>query len=564
MEQKKGKRILYTICFVCLILIDWVRGSQDGVYWQTAINLTGFFLAIVMMSHFKWKEEPKKIYVCWLVIWFLGSLTGGGIWQVHPGDIFLSQYWTAAISVGAVGVSAIRIFRELKATEVKPLGNHLLLMCWVVLSVLMSCSRLGEIWPVWYLVTFLLFYMVPFSEDERRNLWDGLADALILVFFGLQIFAYGFRPYDELRYKGAFGNCNMNALFYMVTYIALLYRSHSLRWQSQQENVKCTRKIKAAKLLLWILKAGIWGFLFLTMTRTALLAIIAITCIYGVIEFRIIYGEKIWKLIVRGIALLVRVVVIFPAVYLTVRYLPTVMHHPIWFSGEYTPDKVHSYDPADSEKYVSFDELFEGLGKRFEKVEDSEESIEIIESTGNEDFITSIDSMTNEVLTESEADIASVALPTVQESIEDYNSILEPEEEEAFLLTGEAANSSMRIRLEIYKMYLKNLNLTGHELEEGYYQITKDYHAWHAQNLFIQVLFYHGIIAGILCIVLMAGLGIQALVLAVKKNRCEDILPLLVWLLFVGYGMLECVWYPGQTILLLIYLIPKIIIDGRK
>jgi len=563
MEHKKAKRILYIICFVCLVLIDWVRGSQDGVYWQTAINLTEVFLALVMMSHFKWREEPKKIYFCWLVIWLLGSLAGVGIWSIHPGDIFLSQYWSAAVSVGTVGVAAIRIYRGLRETEAKKLGNHSLLMSWVVMSVLMSCSRLGEIWPIWYLVTFLLFYMVPFSEEERRELWDGLADALILSFFILQIFAYGFRPYDELRYKGAFGNCNMNALFYMVTYIALLYRSHSLRWQVRREQMLCSVKVKVAKVFLWMLLAGIWGFLFLTMTRTALLAIIAITCIYGVIEFRIIYGEKIWKLLVRGIALLVSVVVIFPAVYLTVRYLPTVLHHPIWFSGEYTPDKIHSYEPADSEKYISFDELFEGLGKRFEKAEAEpviiEDSVVQEENIANEDM---------GVIEESDAIRESNIIEdiNVSETLavnEDSQGMPEPVEEE-FLLTGDAANSSMRIRLEIYKMYLKNLNLTGHELEEGYYQITKDYHAWHAQNLFIQILFYHGLIAGILCIVLMTGLGIQSLILAVRKHRCEDILPLLVWLLFVGYGMLECVWYPGQTILLLIYLVPKIIIDGRK
>lgn len=546
MEQKKVRRILYTICFVCLAFIDWIRGSQDGVYWQTAVNLTGVFLAFIMMSHYKWKEEPKRIYVGWMAIWLLGSVAGFGIWHRYPGEIFRSQYWTAAISVCAVGVAAIRIFRELRQKESKGLGNHFLLMSWVVMSVLMSCSRLGELWPAWYLVTFLLFYMVPFSEEERKDLWDGLADGLIISFFLLQIWAYGFRPYDEVRYKGAFSNCNMNALFYLVTYVALLYRSHSLRWQERQESLILTWKRKATKLVLWILTAGIWGFLFLTMTRTALLAVMAITVIYGVIEFRVICGEKFGKIIARGIGLLVSILVLFPAVYLTVRYLPTVMHHPIWFSGEYNTDKVHSYDGADSEKYVSFDELFGGLGERLETTKETEKIQQPAAQEKSVEKVKSVEKKENKV---SAAKPVSVAVK------------LEPGEE---LLTGAAANSSMRIRLEIYKKYLRNLTLTGHELEEGYYQITKGFHAWHAQNLFIQVLFYYGIVAGILCMVLMAGLGIQTFRLAIRKCRCEDLLPLLVWLLFVGYGMLECVWYPGQTILLLIYLIPKIIIDGKK
>ena len=122
----------------------------------------------------------------------------------------------------------------------------------------------------------------------------------------------------------------------------------------------------------------------------------------------------------------------------------------------------------------------------------------------------------------------------------------------------------MGARYYIWKAYLSNLNVFGHELEEGYFQVTETYHAYHAQNVFIQVLFYYGIPAGILFIVLMATLGIQALRIAVKNRSVEAILPLLVWTVFIGYGLSECVWYMGQSILFLMYLTPKILIDSRK
>lgn len=41
------------------------------------------------------------------------------------------------------------------------------------------------------------------------------------------------------------------------------------------------------------------------------------------------------------------------------RYLPAVFHHPVWFWGEWSEDKVHSWDPWNSEKYVDIDELLE-------------------------------------------------------------------------------------------------------------------------------------------------------------------------------------------------------------
>lgn len=563
MEHRKRRRILYSICFICLVFIDWIRGSQSGVYWQTAINLTGMFMAVVIMGHFRWKGEAPKPYLIWMGMWLAGSLAGYGVWRIHPGKIFLSQYLAAAVSVLFVGIAAVRIWRERRLLAGNNLGNTFLLACWVILSVLMCCSRLGEIWQIWYAAVFLLFYMVPFAEEERRDLWDSLADGLIISFFMLQIWAYGFRPYDELRYKGAFGNCNMNALFYMVTYIALLYRSHSMRWREKREGLSVTWKRRLGKAILWLLEAGIWGFLFLTMTRTALLAIIVITIIYGVIEFRMIYREKFGILIVRGAALVLSAMVIFPAVYLTVRYLPTILHHPVWFGGEYSVDKVHSFDPADSEKYVSWEELFGGMSERFRTGSDTggeADAADRAEIPKAEFPLLAASEITGSMITEEtlSAELFSDA--------EDSATLAEnaDNQEQEYLLTGEAAESSARIRLEIYKLYLKNMNLTGHELEEGYFQITEDYHAWHAQNIFLQVGFYYGIAAGILFLIVMAGLGIQALVLACRKHRCEDLLPLLVWLLFVGYGMLECVWYPGQTILLLIYLMPKIIIDSGR
>ena len=134
---------------------------------------------------------------------------------------------------------------------------------------------------------------------------------------------------------------------------------------------------------------------------------------------------------------------------------------------------------------------------------------------------------------------------------------------EKILLTEEEANSSMRVRLEIYKRYWNHLNWNGHILEEGYFPITEDYHAWHAQNVFLQIAFYHGIPAGICFILLMIGLGVWAVKLAIKGGRKENILPLLIGMFFIGYGMMECVWYLGQGVLFFLYLIPRIMIDDR-
>ena len=104
----------------------------------------------------------------------------------------------------------------------------------------------------------------------------------------------------------------------------------------------------------------------------------------------------------------------------------------------------------------------------------------------------------------------------------------------------------------------------GHSPSEGYFQITETYHSWHAQNVFLQIAFFYGIPAGLCFVVLIVWIGKKALLTAYYGEEKHALLPFLVWLVFVGFGMLECVWYPGQSILFLICLTPKIWIDAER
>lgn len=506
--------------------------------WATVNNLTGVFMAILMISHFRWKEEAKKPYLIWLALWLTGSVIGYVIWYVTPWSIFETQYLTGAVAVCLVGIVALRVFRERRQQGIRLSGSPVLVLCFLVMSLMMTISPMGEIWPAWYLLLFGLFYLIPFSFEERRKLWKGMADGQITAFFIIQIIAYGFRPYDVVRYAGLYENCNMNALFYLMTYIAILYRSHVLRWQEKREGVAITRKRMLAKIFLRVLAAGMWGFVLLTMTRTAIIMLVALTAVYGAAEFVVLYRESPWKIYLRTFNLVLGAIVLFPMVYLTVRWLPTILHHPIWFGSDYSINRVHSFDPADSEKYISWEEVLETLSGRW----------------GVKLQYTS---------SKPEAPVADMPmLASTQVTAEMLQGAERVVLQEELMKSGGTWNS-VNARFWIWKLYLKNMNLTGHELEDGYFQITESYHAWHAQNVFIQVAFCYGGIAGLLFIVLTVGIGIRAVKLVLRKRRCEDILPLLIGVLFVGYGMAECVWYSGQMILLMIYMIPKIVMDHK-
>ena len=361
-KMKKNIRyIICVLCFVGLAFLDWIRGSQRGDYWMTANNLNGVFMGIIMMSHFSWKEQPKRRYLIWTLLWLAGSVVGYPVCCGDGDTIFPTQYWAATVSAWFIGTVALRMWGDRQQIRKQSGKVSFLWIIWLVMSVLMCVSRMGEIWPGWYAVIFGLFYLMPYSGEERKALWNSLADGMIVFFFCMQIWAYGFRPYDEVRYSGPYGDCIKAALFYLVTYIALLYRSHTFRWQERMEGVAVNGMRKVVKIILWLLTVGMWGFVLLTMTRTALLVMIGLTLVYAIIEFGIIFPERWHRLFLRMAAFVVGIIVLFPVVYGTARYLPTILHHPVWFVGEYSVDKVHSYDPADSDKYISMDEVLENL-----------------------------------------------------------------------------------------------------------------------------------------------------------------------------------------------------------
>ncbi|MBD5551898.1 MAG: hypothetical protein HDQ96_12110 [Lachnospiraceae bacterium] len=91
-----------------------------------------------------------------------------------------------------------------------------------------------DIWPGWYLVMFGLFYHTEYKTEDTEALKEGMLDGIITSFFPLQGAAYVFRSYDVVRYKGIYSNCNINALFYGIVWVAFLIRLYDIRKKKEK------------------------------------------------------------------------------------------------------------------------------------------------------------------------------------------------------------------------------------------------------------------------------------------------------------------------------------------
>ena len=504
----KSKRWFYTLCFIAMNGLDFIRNTQNGDIWSIAANATGLVLMCIVASGYSFSELRSPFTYVW------SALCARAIIIVIAYDgkrVFDMYYWAVVVAViniwwigiyGKLLLQKLFISKELKV-NMSPTG-----WLWIALTALMTFSVSGKIWPLWFFLMFGIFYLTRYEKRDRNDMLEGMINGTIISFFLLQIYAYGFRPYDELRYKGAFSNCNITALHYLLVYAMILFRLHLLEHKQGK---------KGSKLFYLLGAGGLLGFMFLTMGRTAWVGAVVLTVLYGFFVIRGIWQKKWPEIMARGAALALAAVVLFPAVFSTVRWLPTILHYPVWYEGEYNVNKVHSYEPADTWKYIDMDEFL------------------------------------NEVFGRIKGTFQVKSPFTLR--VYAAESIVYPEAEA--LVGTEGMDSGLKIRLAIYKAYLRDMTFVGNPPSAGYYEIAgTDYHSWHAQNLWIQIAYTFGIPAGILFIIMTVVL-LRRHYKGMKQNANWPyaIIPLFVCVTFFVYGTMELVWNIGQLVLFLFFFV---------
>lgn len=519
------KRSFFIVCFFLLNFIDLLRHTQNGHIGSTAANLTGVVIFFLVMSGLKFSRKCALASVVWTVLWLIFVRAGVQWYHSKPQPLWIWNTLAVFLNIWCIGVMVITLIGNRGRDMLKNRRISMIGILWVCFSVLAVLSRYGIFWPVWYLFMFACFYGVDYNEEKKEFLFAGMVDGTILAFFAFQIYAYGFRPWDMVRYLGAYANCNMTALHYVVVFCMLLVKLHVL----EKNGAK-----KWIKLLYAFLAGGLISFQIFTICRTALLTSAALLLVYGIVVVGCLWKKKVSGVFFRGCLLAACIAVSFPLVYATIRYLPAVLHHPVWYIGEYNVEKVHSYDAWDSPKYTDFDEFMETAFGRFFRIKKEEEEA---------------GQSPTEPSTEAKTELLQNTGTEPAQGRTDEGTVQDAEEESVL-------ETALGGREAVYRAYLTNLNWTGHTEQEGYFQITEDWHTWHAQNHWLQAAFYLGIPAGVLLFVMTVLICIRNLRIAVRNQKDNyAILPLMVTVVFLVFGMAELVWYPGQMILVLFFLV---------
>lgn len=478
---------------------------------MTVTNVTGLVVAVIVFSGHRIKDFIKPIFVIWVVICLIILPI-----SIHIVLLFIpysGQVFTAAINVFVYGMLLIKIsidyFIEKRRTKV----NKLYFILWALMMLLMGLSVNESIWPYWFLAMFGSFYLTNYNKETVKVIYCSLVDGLIFGFFAIQGTALIFRPYDIVRYSGLYINPNFNGLFYLMTYVAFL-----CKWLMIHKNGYHS----GYRIVISLFAGAMYGFALLTGSKTTMIAMLLSTLPFILLMVRN-KKMKVQSFIKHWMILFAAAVVSVPIVYFSVRYIPTIHLHPLYFEGEYNESKVQPGEPRESDKYITFEQAMEGsLGRIFYLLKKPVNSIE------------------------------SGLVLRVQAA--------ELENEPEYIITDADSLGKippLRLRYEIYRFYIERLNLFGHTNDYEGAPVYRDYYAPHAHNVFIQMAFLYGIPAGLLFLLVCFTffMGCKRLL---NKGDDEKVCVIACFITaFLVFGFFEIDWMCGQLPFTLFFILFK-------
>lgn len=509
-ERIKGlwsKKTLYFLCVLAFNYIEFLRATGNGDVWKTAANCTGLVMMVIIFSNYSIKNFFNKVNYIYTVLCIVAMVVVRLHWKQHIGEYSFWQAETAIMNIWWIGLMLRYLWHQVFIKKQMTVRIGKLGWLWIVMTVWTVVGASDRLWPLWFFFMFGLFYITRFANKDWESLINALVNGTICSFFIIQSHAYLFRPFDEVRYKGAFPNCNSMALYYVIIYVMILIKLHQLHMKKEKWGWK---------LFYFIGAGGLLSFQFLTICRTAWLTSLVVTVAYGILVVCYKWKESIRKSLARGCMLVLCAMLTFFPVFYTARYLPTIHPHPVWYGDEYNRQKVHSWDPANSEKYVEMDEFLDAaLGRIYSLLKMMNAKNPLVLKARAEENIIYVDNM-----------------------------------------KASQVDSSIKVRMELWKAYLSETTWLGHSPDEANFAWKSNgAYIWHAQNVWVQFAYTYGFPVGVLFVVVTIMLLFRTYRKGMACEKTYGIIPLMICSVFFLYGLAELVWNPGQYILTLFFFV---------
>lgn len=392
--------------------------------------------------------------------------------------------------------------------------------------------RNGRWWTVVMAVAFTLFYLTYGMWEHREKLLVNIVRGIVIQFVWATGYCLLYRPYvtyRNARYTHIFHTVTITAAYLtMVECAAIVLLLGKLAKQRKLKD--CWKELTFFGI--------VSSYMLFTMSRTAFFAV-GVTALFALILMSAGKRQKKLNCLVKNLGMMIlAVVVCLPVTFSLQRNVPILVSEPYLYEIEYSlycPDDVMRGRNLDSKNFmrvgrfidVFADKIFGipegtfdiyGEIAEYERTHSNKVASGILEMTDTEIMIPGI--VDNNQLVASADYVPDASFEEIPQD-EDYTN-------------G---------RLDIFRSYIEQLNMTGHE---GMGAVLKDGEiATHAHNIYLQVAYDHGIPVGILFV--LVGIGtfiVSCLYYHKKKDKITcAALPAVVTAAVAVAGLVEWIFH---------------------
>lgn len=517
----------------------------------------------------------------------------------------------AAVLSGFLIVNTlVQIMKRRKTTRIS-LWYGVVVALFFVLIIVFRNTRW---WPVVMAAAYTIFYIRYALWDKKAHLLQNICNGLLLNFVCCMVFCFVRRPFLSWiypRYPFIFHTVTITAV-----YMTFVMCAAAIKLTERYRKYR-TKGSGNVFLYLWkeLLLFGMSGtYMIFTASRTGFLAVAVMLIVILALLASDFRKERMKKLAVLVGTMIVSVVWCFPLVFTAQRVLPAVCNNVYKHEVEVFPDQITRGNEWDSMYFITverFVEVFnnkifdipEGGSSSYERsTEYQKYRAKRFNSKGDVVWEGNIDEMYEEEGTASEDSVGSenaalgeggtlesgdrtlniigikteeeraaeeaAAAEREKEALEgDFSVEEEAEEEEledtsVYEKTEEYANG----RMDIFKAYFGQLNMNGHEemgatLQDGSLAV-------HAHNIYLQVAYDHGLVVGIVFILVGVATFIQGIIYYRRRDKevpCAA-LPVAAVTAFAVAGLVEWIFHLCQpaSLVLLLVLAPLLFDMGVK
>ncbi|WP_277934612.1 O-antigen ligase family protein [Parablautia intestinalis] len=475
---------------------EYMSGLYD-IHHTVAERKEMLWFSLAVLAMFKWKEIVNAYNLIYLGA---AGLCGYHYYQMNLTEEMdelavqaLKYTVWIAILLGLIVIRTLIRLCKRKLTRVSYVYAALI----TVFFALIIIFRNGRWWSVALAVAFGLFYLNYGMWEHKERIFVNIARGIIIQFMWSTGYALLHRPYVTFR------NARYTHIFHTVTitasYLTIVECATAVILLSK---LRKSRKLKDCYKEL-VLFGVVSSYMLFTMSRTAFLAV-GITVLFAIgmmaggrkLKFLKNYGKNLGML-------LLSVAVCLPVTFTVQRNIPALVSDPFLYEIEYSmycPEDVMRGRRLWSKNFMRVGRFIDVFAEKIfsipEGTFDIYGEIEEYERTHK-------DRIKAEIPDEAEDESRALEIADNVELVASTDYVPEGVPKEA-LKDEDYTNG----RLDIFKSYLEQLNMTGHE-EMG--AVLKNGEiATHAHNIYLQVAYDHGIPVGIFFILLGIGTFIRS------------------------------------------------------